>query len=127
MLRLLARFSLAGVANTLVGYAVIVACVLAGASDYLTNAIGYGVGLIVSFTLNRQYVFGVRGAVSRVEVTRFLAAFALAYAVNVAVLWATRMIVGEGNPLAQLPAIVAYAGVFFLLSHRFVFAGATRK
>ena len=52
---------------------------------------------------------------------RFLAAFALAYGANVAVLLAAEGMLGARNPLAQLPAIAAYVVIFFLLSQRFVF------
>ena len=76
---------------------------------------------MLSFTLNRRFVFGVTGAVSAREVTRFLAAFAVAYGANVAVLLAAQSVLGADNPLAQLPAICAYIVIFFLLSQFFVF------
>ena len=88
MLQRLFRFALTGLANSAVGWAVIFGGLWAGMSGLAANAAGYAVGLMVSFTLNRHYVFGVRGAVSAREVLRFLAAFAFAYGVNVAVLLA---------------------------------------
>jgi putative flippase GtrA len=51
----------------------------------------------------------------------FLAAFALAYGVNVAVLLAAQSVLGADSALAQLPALAAYIVIFFLLSQRFVF------
>lgn len=121
MYRLLARYSLAGVANTLVGCTVIFACLLAGTSGLAANIAGYAVGLICSFTLNRHYVFGARGAVSGAEIGRFLAAFGVSYASNLIVLRSAQAFLGETSPLAQLPAIITYSLVFFLISHRFVF------
>jgi putative flippase GtrA len=99
----------------------------AGLSGLAANAAGYAVGLVVSFTLNRHYVFGVRGAVSAREVLRFLAAFAFAYGVNVAVLLAAQSVLGADSALAQLPAIGAYVVIFFLLSQRFVFRPAASE
>ena len=76
MLQRLGRFLLTGFANSAVGWAVIFAGLWAGLSGLAANAAGFGVGLALSFTLNRHYVFGVRGAVSAREIGRFLAAFA---------------------------------------------------
>lgn len=127
MLARLFRFALTGLANSAVGWAVIFGGLWAGMSGLAANAAGYGVGLILSFTLNRRYVFGVRGAVQGREVARFLAAFGVAYAINVAVLLAAQAVLGADNPLAQLPAIAAYVAIFFLLSQRFVFRPAVSE
>jgi putative flippase GtrA len=121
MLRRLVRFVLTGLANSAVGWAVIFGGLWAGLDGLVANAAGYAVGLIMSFTLNRRYVFGVRGGVSAPEIARFLAAFAVAYGVNVAVLLGAQAVLGTGSALAQLPAIAAYILIFFLLSQRFVF------
>lgn len=121
MLQRLGRFLLTGFANSAVGWAVIFGGLWGGMSGLAANAAGYAVGLVVSFTLNRHYVFGVTGAVSAREVLRFLAAFAIAYGVNVAVLLAAQSVLGADSALAQLPAIGAYVVIFFLLSQRFVF------
>lgn len=121
MPRVLIASFLTGIANSLVGWAVIFACLFAGMDGLSANAAGFAVGLVVSFTLNRRYVFGVKGAISGKEIARYLAAFALAYAVNVAVLAIAQSALGNANPLAQIPAIGAYWLVFFLLARHFVF------
>ena len=121
MLARLFRFLLTGLANSAVGWAVIFGGLWAGMSGVAANAAGYAVGLVLSFTLNRRYVFGVTGAVSGREVARFMAAFAIAYGANLAVLIAAEAAIGADNPLAQLPALAAYVLIFFLLSQRFVF------
>jgi putative flippase GtrA len=127
MLQRLGRFVLTGLANSAVGWGVIFAGLWAGLSGLAANAAGFAVGLVLSFTLNRHYVFGVRGTVSGREIARFLAAFALAYAANVAVLMAAQSVLGADNPWAQLPAIGAYVALFFLLSQLFVFRPATSE
>ena len=127
MIARLMRFVLTGLANSAVGWAVIFGGLWAGLSGVVANAAGYGVGLILSFTLNRRFVFGVGGAVSAREVARFLAAFALAYGVNLAVLIAAQNVLGEGSALAQLPALAAYVAVSFVLSQWFVFRPAVTE
>jgi putative flippase GtrA len=121
MLARLARFLLTGLANSAVGWAVIFGGLWAGMSGLAANAAGFTVGLLLSFTLNRRFVFGVKGAVSGGEVAKFLAAFAVAYGANVAVLVAAQRLLGANSPLAQLPAIAAYVLIFFLLSQFLVF------
>lgn len=50
------RFLIVGLVNTAVGLSVIFACkALAGLGDALSNAVGYTVGLAVSFVLNRSW------------------------------------------------------------------------
>lgn len=127
MLARLFRFALAGLANSAVGWAVIFGGLWAGLSGLVANAAGFGVGLVLSFTLNRRFVFGLTGAVQGREVAKFLAAFAVAYAANVAVLSAAQSSLGSDNPLAQLPAIGVYALIFFLLSQLFVFRPAVTE
>ena len=85
------------------------------------------VGLVLSFTLNRRFVFGVTGAVSGGEVAKFLTAFAIAYGINVAVLLLAQSVLGPDSALAQLPAIAAYVVIFFVLSQRFVFRPAVSE
>ena len=121
MLARLFRFLLTGLANSAVGWAVIFGGLWAGMSGLAANAAGYGVGLVLSFTLNRRYVFGMTGAVTGREVARFMAAFAIAYGANVAVLIAAEAVIGADHPLAQLPALATYVLIFFVLSQRFVF------
>lgn len=123
----LLRFGLTGLANSAVGWAVIFGGLWAGLSGLAANAAGYAVGLALSFTLNRRFVFGVAGAVSGREVVKFLTAFALAYGANVAVLFAAQDLLGPNSALAQLPAIAAYVVIFFLLSQFFVFKPAASQ
>lgn len=127
MLARILRFGLAGLANSAVGWGVIFAGLWAGMSGVAANAAGFGVGLALSFTLNRRFVFGVSGAVRAREVARFLAAFAVAYGANLAVLFAAQGMLGKDSALAQLPAIGAYVVIFFILSQFVVFKPAATR
>ena len=126
MTRLLARFGLAGIANTIVGYSVILAGLWAGLGDYVANAVGYAVGFVLSFVLNRRFVFRVDGPTGRGEVLRYVLAVAIAYGANLGVLTVGRDVVGDEHPLVHLAAIGAYTIVFFVLSSVFVFRANPR-
>ncbi|MEK9662356.1 MAG: GtrA family protein [Alphaproteobacteria bacterium] len=81
----ISRYSLVGVLNTLATLVVIYGLKAGfGTGDYWANAAGYGVGLAMSFFLNRAYTFGHGGPLSAAAI-RFLAAFALCYGLNLAV------------------------------------------
>jgi len=57
-----AKFPGVGVANTLVALLVIYAAKwLANMGDLAANALGYGVGMLASFTLNSRWTFAHRG------------------------------------------------------------------
>jgi putative flippase GtrA len=122
MIQLL-RFAAVGVLNTGVGYAVIFACMyLVGLGAVTSNVIGYAVGLVVSYVLNRTFTFRSAAAPSRCEAARFVLTFLLAYLVNLAVLvLLIRHTVLNGG-LAQIVAGGVYFGLFFVLSRYYVFA-----
>ncbi len=116
-----AKFLVVGFANTLVGLGAIwMAKWLLGAGDVLANVIGYGLGLALSFTLNRAWTFGYRGA-TPLALLRFLLVFAVAYMLNLStVLAAIRF--GHVDPyLAQAIGIVPYTAFGYLASRYFVF------
>jgi putative flippase GtrA len=117
------RFGGSGMANTAVGLACIFAAKLLGASDVPANLFGYGVGLALSFVLNRRWTFGSRYAVAP-QVVRFMLAFALAYAANLATVLALRDLAGLNSFVAQALGILPYTLCFFVLSRYFVFRDA---
>ncbi|HKR92895.1 GtrA family protein [Novosphingobium sp.] len=125
MLQSAIRFGLVGIANTLIGLAVIAALLRAGAGDYLANTLSYAVGLCASFLLNRAWTFGVRGPVIAGEVQRFIAAFALSYAANLAMLTLMRGYGFAQSLIGQGAAMAVYSACFFLLTRRFVFRAGT--
>jgi putative flippase GtrA len=117
----LSRFLFVGIANTLVGLAVIFAAkALAGAGDLAANASGYAVGLVLSFTLNRNWTFRDRGRLSPAAL-RFLLAFALAYLANLATVFGLRDLAGVDSYVAQAAGVIPYTALFFVASRVFVF------
>ncbi|SFF85920.1 Putative flippase GtrA (transmembrane translocase of bactoprenol-linked glucose) [Novosphingobium sp. CF614] len=121
MLKSGVRFGLVGLANTLVGLAIIAVLLRAGAGDYLANAASYSIGLCLSFVLNRAWTFGQRGPVAGIEARRFVIVFVLSYGANLAVLTLMRGIGFGESLIGQGAGMVVYSVCFFLLSRRYVF------
>lgn len=115
----LIKFSLAGVVNTVVGYAVIAGCMWLGVSPSLSNVAGYLVGLVISFLQSRYWVFESKGRI-RDEWLKFIVVFLVSYAANFFTLRA--LLTTSLNPyIAQLMACAVFTLVNFLLNSRFVF------
>ena len=116
-------FLFVGLANTAIGVAVIAGGILAGVPSLLANAAGFVVGLCVSFLLNSRFTFGVRSG-NRWMVLRYLVAFLVAYACNLAtVVFLDKLFPGR-VVLTHVAGIVPYTIVFFLLAEVFVFGNS---
>ncbi|HEX3896586.1 MAG TPA: GtrA family protein [Rudaea sp.] len=116
---LLARYSLAGVVNGIVSYSVIFACMALGLTPGISNALGYGAGLVTSFLQSKHWVFRSHGRMLD-EWLRFVVVFLISYAANFATLKAC-ISAGVNVYLAQLIACAAYVAVSFVLNSKFVF------
>jgi putative flippase GtrA len=121
---ILARFGLAGLANTAFGLAVILGLELgAGLERHLANAAGYVAGALLGFLLNRRFVFQGPVAEPGLKV-RYLAALILAFALNqgVLTLGASALPTSDlGRTAAQLAALCSYTAAQFLLMRLWVF------
>ena len=82
----LLSFGVVGAFNTLIGFlAIVVLTEGAGWSPVIANMSGFAIGLVVSFSLNKRFTYGRRRAAAGAPF-RFIAAFAVAYGLNLAVL-----------------------------------------
>lgn len=115
----IARFSIAGVLNTVVGYTVIFSGMAIGIGPYISNTIGYVAGISISFFLSRKYVFRSHGHVIR-EALRFVPCFLVAYLVNVLVLYLSFHF-GINKYFSQVIAGASYFVSMFILSKTLVF------
>ncbi|PZR34232.1 GtrA family protein [Caulobacter segnis] len=124
------RYGLAGVVNTLVGFSIIVALdVGLRLPAHLANAIGYAVGICVSFALSKLFVFKARRT-TRSAPLRYVVAVAGAFALNQGVLTVAKLVLPHGalwSVAAQGAAAVSYTAALFLLSHFWVFAHVSEE
>ncbi|MEJ8847068.1 GtrA family protein [Variovorax rhizosphaerae] len=118
----LMRFAAVGVLNTAVGYAVIFGCMyLLGLSAVVSNVLGFAVGLVISYVMNRRFTFRSVASAPR-EMLRFVLIFLLAYFCNLGVLLLLIKSVGMHEGIAQVPAGIVYFGISFILNKYYVFA-----
>jgi putative flippase GtrA len=119
--RQLFRFLVVGVANTAFGYAIIFACMyLAGLSAELSNAIGYGIGLMVSYVMHKVFTFN-SDRPHREAFVRFLVVFAVAYAANLLVLVILVRGIGVHEAVSQVIASAVYVITSFIMNKLYVF------
>jgi putative flippase GtrA len=117
----LLRFATVGVVNTGLGYAVIFACMyIAGLDAVVSNVLGYAVGLVASYVLNRTYTFR-SAAKAPTEIVRFLSIFLLAYLANLGTLLVLIRQAGMHEGVAQAVAGVVYFVLSFVLNKYYVF------
>ncbi len=115
------RFSGVGVLNTVVGLLVIWGIrAFVSDNDVLANAAGYGSGLLVSFVLNRSWTFACHSGALAVF-GRFLGAFAVSYALNLATVLVCLKGLGINAYAAHLFGIPPYALAFYWLCKTMVF------
>jgi putative flippase GtrA len=115
------RFSVVGVVNTAVGLAVIYGALFSGLGDFASNALGYGVGLVVSFVLHRGWTFAGRTRTLSRDAVGFGLAWVVAYLANLAVIGVGRSLGFTENPFVQLGGVLIFAAAFYLLTSRLVF------
>ena len=112
------RYNAVGVINTLIGFSIIFGLMFLGFDPILSNAVGYGVGSLVSFYLNKVYTFKATKHSWR-QVLYFFMILGISYLINVLVLHALLPWV---NPyLAQLMSAIVYTLSSFLLAKNIVF------
>ncbi|SEF19800.1 GtrA family protein [Variovorax sp. NFACC27] len=115
------RFVVVGVANTAFGYAIIFACMyLVGLSAELSNAVGYGIGLLVSYVMHKAFTFN-SDRPHREAFVRFLVVFAAAYAANLLVLVILVRGIGVHEAISQVIASAVYVITSFIMNKLYVF------
>jgi putative flippase GtrA len=115
------RYGVVGIANTLIGYAIILAALWLGAGDYLANALGYGISLWFAYLLHRHWTFQISHQRSLAEVIRFYVSAGISYAANLGFLTFARALGYVDHPLAQLAAMGVYSATFLLIVNVWVF------
>ena len=115
------RYLIVGCINTVVGLGVIYFCMgILGLNDVRSNLIGYTVGVLVSFALNRGWTFAHGGAMLP-AFAKFLAVLAVAYIVNLATVVVLADEAGVNRFLAQAAGVPPYTLVGYFGSRFFAF------
>jgi len=118
----LGRFSIVGIANTLVGLAVIYICMgIFGLSVQGSNAIGYATGLVVGFLLNRRWTFQHTERPGP-ALLRYAAVVLAAYLANLAIVVLLVDQLRQNHYIAQAAGILPYTLITYLGSKHFAFA-----
>lgn len=116
-----ARFLSVGVANTLVGLLVIYAAKwFFQVGDVAANALGYSVGVLVSFALNSRWTFAYRGP-RLPALAKFLLVALAAYCMNLLTVMTAIHYIGLNGYVAQALGIPPYTLTSYLASKYLVF------
>jgi putative flippase GtrA len=122
LLRQSIRFAAVGLANTAIGLAAIYAVMFFfQTGPAIANAIGYAIGLAVSFSLNRVWTFNSDRPVGHV-LPKFLLVAALSYLLNLGAVVAAASHFSVNPYLAQLLGVGIYTVCVFFGCRWFVFA-----
>lgn len=121
------KFLIAGLLNSSIGYSIIFFCMyLLGVSAVVSNIIGYLCGLIISYALNRHFIFKSTSK-SRIEIVRFLFVFLVAYVFNLGMLLVLIQYVKINEGLAQVFAGSVYVLTTFIMNKYYVFRNHLRS
>jgi len=117
----LARFVAVGLANTLFGLAIIFASkALLGLGDVASNFIGYAIGILMGFVVNKRWTFEHRGGAAS-AFGRYLLVLAVAYAANLATTLCAIDVLHLDPYLAQAAGVLPYALTGYLGGRLFAF------
>lgn len=129
------KYCTVGVLNTLLCLGVIFFCKsVLEFNPYVSNALGYIVGVINSFLWNKKWVFRSDGRMARQAVV-FLCGFALCYALQFFIVWALNqssfgdlefelgVFTLSGYGIATLIGNIAYTMANFLFNRLVTFSG----
>jgi putative flippase GtrA len=116
------RFGAVGLVNTAIGLSCIYGLMyFAHTGVGLANFVGYGLGLAVSFTLNRVWTFASTQKLGAV-LPGYLAAAAGCYVLNLSLVLGCAHGLGINKYLAQLMGVCAYTATMFVVCRWIVFA-----
>ena len=116
----LVRFLLVGVCNTAVGLSCIYLAMWCGIDYRWANALGYAVGCVVAFLLNRSWTFQSRDS-WRGSFARWLVVVIASYVLNFLTVLILRQGLLVGVYVAQLGGVIVYTGAAFIGSRLFAF------
>ena len=115
------RFVLVGAANTLIGLLTIYAAKwLLGMGDVVANAVGYAIGLAVSFQMHARFTFRYTGP-QLAALVKYVLVIVASYLLNLTTVMTAIHGLHINSYLAQAMGIVPYTLCMYLCSRHFVF------
>jgi len=115
------KFGIVGVSNTLLTAGVIwILMKVFHCSDYVSNFVGYIIGLANSFVWNRKWTFESKTKVS-VTVFKFIVTFAISYLFQLGNLYLLLHFTYIDPYLCQILSIVVYTLINFILNKNYTF------
>lgn len=125
VLRQLLRYAIVGLLTNAAGYLVYLALTWLWLDPKIAVSLLYPMGVLMGYFGHARYSFAYEGATGR-GLTRYLAAHAIGYTLNVALLYVLSDRLGYPHQAVQALAIFLVAGVLFILFRFFVFPRAPR-
>ncbi|HYW75707.1 MAG TPA: GtrA family protein [Gammaproteobacteria bacterium] len=120
------KFLLVGAVNTLIGLSTIYLLKFYfSVDDAPANAIGYMVGIVVSFSLNKKITFHHKGEILK-SFFRFISVLGVAYLANLSVVELAIEVCSINSYLSQALGIVPYTLIGYLGSRLIAFPDATQ-
>ena len=115
-------YNAVGIVNTFVGFTIIFSLMFAGLSAVQSNLIGYFIGAILSFYLNKKYTFKDTSS-TKTQAVKFFAVLIFAYILNLITL---QWLLEFTDPyLAQLISAIVYTLSSFVFAKFIVFKDVT--
>ena len=115
------KYGVVGISNTLLTAAIIwIMMKVCHSSDYVSNIIGYIVGLINSFIWNRRWTFENNSQLSKTAF-KFIITFAISYLLQLGNLYLLLNYTTFDAYFCQLTSIVVYTSVNFILNKYYTF------
>ena len=111
-----------GTINTLVtGISILILMSFSNIGLFGSNCIGYILGLLCSYILNRNYVFKSKSSQRSKEFIRFIIVFIIAYSINILFLYLFSNILNIGRYTSQYLSMIVYSLSFFYLCKFYTF------
>ena len=127
LIRQAIRFVLVGVVNTTIGILAIYSVLyLFKTTPVIANAIGFSIGFVVSFVLNRHWTFVDTTSIAK-TLPRYLIMTMVSYTLNLLVVVIGIRNFGIGPYLIQLFGVSVYSVSMFLGFKWFVFSSVTKS
>lgn len=89
--------------------------------DYISNAIGYLIGIISGYFLNRRFTFKVNKKIPLNEVIKYINSFFIAYSFNIIFIYILRKFFIKDSLIIHIPSSMFYSVVFYILLSRYAF------